>query len=50
MHVLPVPDSWESDFMPERTVVPPLHDIRTSFRTGMYISLWYSNRGELAPV
>ena len=29
-HALPVPDSRESDFMPERTVVPPLHDIGTS--------------------
>ena len=49
-HALPVPDSRESDFMPERTVVQRLHDIGTGFRTGVKISLRYSNRGELAPV
>ena len=27
MHVLSVPDSWESDFMLGQTVIPPLHDI-----------------------
>ena len=49
-HALSVPDFRESDFMPERTVVPRLHDIRMSFRTGMKTSLRYSYRGELAPV
>ena len=35
-HALPVPDgSRESDFMPERTVMPRLHDIGMSFRTGV---------------
>ena len=47
---VPVPDSRESDLMLERTAVPRLHDIGMSFRTGMKISLRYSNRGELAPV
>ena len=47
-HASPVPDS--TDFKPERTVVPRLHDIRMSFRTGNKISLRYSNWGELAPV
>ena len=49
-HGLPVADSQESDFMLERTAVLRLHDIGMSFRTGMKISLRYSNRGELAPV
>ena len=49
-HALPVLDSQESDFMLERTAVPRLHDIGMSFRSGMKISLRYSNRGELAPV
>ena len=30
-HALPVPDSRESDFMPERTVVPHSYDIGMSF-------------------
>ena len=30
--------------------VMPLHDIGMSFHIGMRISLWYSDRGELAPV
>ena len=55
-HALPVPVSWESDFMPERTVVLHLNDIGMSFCSGMqktfsrtltgmnshlYGSLWY---------
>ena len=47
---LPIPDSRESDFMPERTVEPRLHDIGMHFGTGMKISLRYSDRGELTPV
>ena len=31
MRALPIPDCWESDFMPEQTVVLHLHDIRISF-------------------
>ena len=31
-------------------VVPRLHDIGTSFRTRVKISLQYSDRGELKPV
>ena len=50
VYVLLVPDSRESDFMPERTVVPRLHDIAMSFRTGMKISLQLSYRVELARV
>ena len=38
---LPIPDSGESDFMPEQTVVPPLHD------SGMSFLYWNEN---LAPV
>ena len=49
-HALPVPDCRESDFTSRRTVVSRLHDIEMSFRTGMKISLRYSNRCELAPV
>ena len=49
-HVLPVPDSQESDFMTEQTAVPRLYDIGTSFHTGMKMSPRYSYRGELAPV
>ena len=49
-HALPVLDSQESNFMPERTAVPRLHDIGMSFRTGMKIWPRYSYRGELAPV
>ena len=51
--LVPVPllyTAQESDFMPERTAVPRLHDIGMSFRTGMKISPRYSYRGELAPV
>ena len=49
-HALPAPDSQESDFMLQRTVVPHLHDIGVSFRFRMKILLRYSDRGELAPV
>ena len=49
-HALFVPDSRESKFMLERTAVPRLHDIGTSFRNGMKISPRCSYRGELAPV
>ena len=42
---LPIPDSGESDFMPEQTVVPLLHDSGMRFCTGMRISLRYSNQG-----
>ena len=49
-HAPHVPDFQESDFMPEQTVVPRLHEMGRSFHTGMRISLQYSDRGELAPV
>ena len=49
-HALPVPDSRESDLMPERTVVTRLHDNGMSFRTGMKISIRYSDCSKLAPV
>ena len=37
---------WESDFTPGRTLVSRLHDIGTSFRTGMKIAVRYSNRSD----
>ena len=49
-YVLSVPDSLESDFMPEQTVIPRLHDIVMSFCMGMKILLRCSDQGELAPV
>ena len=46
-HAQPVPHSRENDFMPERTVVPRLHDKGMSFRTGMKILLLDSLRYEI---
>ena len=38
MYALYVPDSWESNFMPEKTVIPCLHDTVIRFCMRMKIS------------
>ena len=49
-HTPPISDCRERHFILEQTVVLRLHDIGMSFRTGMKISLCYSNRDEIALV